>query len=464
MKKHFYKVMLFAWLGAFTFSCKEDKATPEPVVETVKPDNTGSALLVAQGFPEGFESGTKGAYAAGSVTFGSGSWTLTDALVGNLAGDAKNGLKSVRITNSGKVTMNFNSANGAGTVSIKHARYGSDGNSTWELWASANGGAWTKIGSTITSSTTTLATATFTANISGPVKFEIRKMSGSGLRINIDDFSFDEYGGTGGTGGTDTGGSVSPTTDNSHMAMGNPSAAITNTANYTNYLMQKPEYALSYHRDRGIPNWVSWYVGNTWLGSAARQDDFRADATLPSGWYQVGGSSYSGSGFDRGHNCPSADRTSTVAANSATFLMTNMIPQAPMNNQQTWANLENYTRTLVNAGNEVYVIMGCYGQGGTGSNGGTTNTINSGKITVPNRIWKVLVVIPNGNGDVARVTTSTRVIAINTPNINTVSSTWGTYRTSVDAIEAATGYNLLSNLPASVQSVLEAQVDNGPTN
>ena len=453
--------MLFAWLGAFTFSCKEDKAAPEPVIETKKPDHSDSALSIAQGFPEGFETGTKGSYAVGSVTFSSGSWTLDDALVGNLTSDAKNGAQSVRIRNVGKLTMNFNSANGAGTVTIKHAKYGSDAGSTWELWASANGGTWTKIGSTVTTSTTSLATATFTANITGPVKFEIRKITGGTARINIDDFSFDDYGSTG---GTDTGGGTSPTTDNSHMAMGNPSAAVTNTANYTNYLMLKNEYALSYHRDRGIPNWVSWYVGNSWLGSAPRQDDFRADATLPSGWYQVGGSSYSGSGFDRGHNCPSADRTSTVAANSATFLMTNMIPQAPVNNQQTWANLENYTRTLVNAGNEVYVIMGCYGQGGAGSNGGTTNTINSGKVTVPNRIWKVLVVLPNGNGDVARVTTSTRVIAINTPNINSTSSSWGTYRTSVDAIEAATGYNLLSNLPASVQSVVEARVDNGPTN
>jgi endonuclease G len=37
------------------------------------------------------------------------------------------------------------------------------------------------------------------------------------------------------------------------------------------------------------------------------------------------------------------------------------------------------------------------------------------------------------------------VIAVNTPNINTTGA-WGTYRTSVDAIEAATGYDLLSNL------------------
>jgi endonuclease G len=139
--------------------------------------------------------------------------------------------------------------------------------------------------------------------------------------------------------------------------------------------------------------------------------------------------------------------------------MTNMIPQAPNNNQQTWANLENYTRSLVTAGNEVYVIMGSYGSGGTGSNG-TATTINNGNITVPSNVWKVIVVIPNGSNDLSRVTTTTRVIAVNTPNINTINSDWRNYRVSVDAIEAATGYDILSNLPLSVQSAIESVVDN----
>ena len=40
---------------------------------------------------------------------------------------------------------------------------------------------------------------------------------------------------------------------------------------------------------------------------------------------------------------------------------------------------------------------------------------------------------------------------------------WGGYRTTVDAIESATGYNLLSNVSSSIQSVIESKVDNGPT-
>lgn len=142
--------------------------------------------------------------------------------------------------------------------------------------------------------------------------------------------------------------------------------------------------------------------------------------------------------------------------------MTNMIPQAPNHNRETWENLESYTQTLVNQGNEVYVIMGNYGAGGTGSNG-TATTIDNGKVTVLAQIWKVIIVLPEGTDDVNRLTSSTRVIAVNTPNINSVSSTWGNYRTSVNAIESITGYDLLSALPDNIEAVLQAKTDTGPT-
>ncbi|MDB5233286.1 MAG: endonuclease [Hymenobacter sp.] len=251
-------------------------------------------------------------------------------------------------------------------------------------------------------------------------------------------------------------------TRDSHLTMGNPSGATTDPANYTNYLMSQSQFALSYHRDKGKPNWVSWHLSSAWLGSTPRQDNFAGDAALPTGWFRATSSSYTGSGFDRGHNCPSADRTSSVADNSATFLMTNMMPQAANNNQQTWAGLENYERTLVAQGYELYVICGSYGSGGTGVNGYAT-TIAGGKIAVPARCWKVVVVLPEGSSDASRVTTSTRIIAIDTPNTTAISSAWGGYRTTVDAIEAATGYNILSAVSSTVQSTIESRVDSGPT-
>jgi len=252
-------------------------------------------------------------------------------------------------------------------------------------------------------------------------------------------------------------------TRENNLAMGNPSGAVTDATNYpNNYLMSKAQYTLSYSRDRGRPNWVSWHLSSAWIGSTPRQDNFSSDATLPSTWYHVTDNSYTGSGFDRGHNCPSADRTGSIADNSATFLMTNMMPQAANNNQQTWAGLENYCRTLINAGNELYIICGSYGSGGTGVNGYAT-TIDQGRVAVPARCWKVVVVLPEGTSDVSRVTTATRIIAIDTPNTTAISSTWGSYRTTVDAIESATGYNILSAVSSTVQTTIESKVDTGPT-
>src|SRR5688572_18082548 len=57
---------------------------------------------------EGFESGGKSAYAAASVTLGSGSWYLDDALTGNTTSDRKTGTYAARVRNAGIVRMNFN--------------------------------------------------------------------------------------------------------------------------------------------------------------------------------------------------------------------------------------------------------------------------------------------------------------------------------------------------------------------
>lgn len=249
-----------------------------------------------------------------------------------------------------------------------------------------------------------------------------------------------------------------------NMLLGNPSQATTSVSNFNNYLISLPEYALSYNRTRGIPNWVSWYLSTEWLGPVNRQDDFRPYDQLPAGWYQVSSMDYIGSGFDRGHNCPSGDRTLTVADNSSTFYMVNIIPQAPEVNQGPWERLETYCRQLAQQGNELYIIMGNYGSGGTGNNGFAT-TISGGKVTVPAATWKAVLILPRGGDDINRITENTRLIAVIIPNENIAANLhWGDYRTTVNQIEITTGYDLFSNIPIAIQDILEARKDTGPTN
>jgi endonuclease G, mitochondrial len=128
---------------------------------------------------------------------------------------------------------------------------------------------------------------------------------------------------------------VSFSQENDNMGLGNPSKATTDITNAENYLMVKPQYCLSYSNSKHIPNWVSWHLGMTDLGVTKRKNNFHSDSTLPPEWYHVSSTDYSKTGFDRGHMCPSADRTASEEDNSATFLMTNMVPQASNNNRIT---------------------------------------------------------------------------------------------------------------------------------
>ncbi|MBD0395884.1 MAG: DNA/RNA non-specific endonuclease, partial [Microcoleus sp. C1-bin4] len=81
---------------------------------------------------------------------------------------------------------------------------------------------------------------------------------------------------------------------------------------------------LSYNSETPTANWVSSQLNRSWIGAADREDNLRPDNALPAAWYKVRPNDYTGSGFDRGHVCPNADRYSSREAADATFLMTNM--------------------------------------------------------------------------------------------------------------------------------------------
>jgi endonuclease G len=402
---------------------------------------------------EGFESGSKTAYSVADVTLGSGLWTLDEVLIGTLTTDVKTGTKAGRIRNSGRITMRFDRTAGAGTVTIHHASFGTDASSTWALFASQNqGSTWTQVSTSRSTTGGSFSTATFTINLAGNIRFDIRKLDGTASRMNIDDITITDFGTTGGGGGGGGGGGTGAALSK-HTTLGIPAA--TSTSDLSAFLSVKSGYVMSYNSGKKVPNWVSWELNTSYLGSTARQDDFRIDDTLPANVPQASLADFSGSGYDRGHMCPSADRTLTVATNSQTFFLTNMVPQAANNNQGPWADLETECRNLVQAGKELYIISG-------GTFSGTSNTVGSG-VVVPDKTFKVIVVLDAVGQGPSSVTTNTRVIGVMMPNENSqisISADWHTFRVSVDSIEAATGDNFLSDVDPAVQAVVEARVDN----
>jgi endonuclease G len=236
---------------------------------------------------------------------------------------------------------------------------------------------------------------------------------------------------------------------NLNIALGNPSGATDDLGNADNYLIARDQYVLSYNRDGGIPNWVSWHLSAADMGDVDRSE-FQPDTSLPDGWYRVKPSDYTNSGYDRGHMAPSADRTATRQDNEALFLMTNIVPQAPDNNQGPWVQLEERSRDLAREGNELYIISGV---------NGTRDVLPKGNVRVPERLWKVIVVLPKGDNDLQRINAQTEVIAVDMPNRQGIRDTdWQQYLTSVDQIEQQTGYDLLSNVNPDLQARIEARV------
>ncbi|WP_247231619.1 DNA/RNA non-specific endonuclease [Telluribacter sp. SYSU D00476] len=239
-----------------------------------------------------------------------------------------------------------------------------------------------------------------------------------------------------------------------HLRLGNPTNAKTDDIeNADNFLMVRQQYALSYNRSKGHANWVSWELTKEWLGEGAQQQDYLADPTLPDGWYKVLPSDYVNSGFVMGNLCPQTDRSKSVVDISATNLMTNIVPQAMELNRQSWTKLEEYCRDLAQKGYRLYIIAGTYGVGGVGSRGVVLRIRN--QISVPTRIYKIVVAIPDG-GTVEQITEHTPVIAVDFPNWSSVvnNRSWNSFITTPDDIEKNAGVTFFTRLPEEVRTKL----------
>jgi DNA/RNA endonuclease G (NUC1) len=223
------------------------------------------------------------------------------------------------------------------------------------------------------------------------------------------------------------------------------------------FIVRRAQYTLSYNKNRGTPSWVSYDLEASHFGPEDRCDCFTFDPALPADFTHYTTADYTGAGtfhgyaIDRGHLARSFDRTSASLDNATTFYFSNIIPQAADLNQGPWAVMENYLGDLARFQNkEVYVIAGVAGSKGT--------IKNEGKITIPAKVWKVAVIMPRDQG-LANIHSyqDLEVVAVAMPNDPGVRNIdWTTYKTTVDAVEALSGYDLLALLPDQVEIAVES--------
>ncbi len=233
------------------------------------------------------------------------------------------------------------------------------------------------------------------------------------------------------------------------LPFGNPSNATNDPANEDNFLIVRDSSVISYNNRRGTANWIAWRTTRRDLGGSIARPLFEPDPDLPDDFRRIGYYDYSGSGYDRGHLVPAADRFGNPDQFRQTFFMTNIVPQTGDLNQFPWEKFESYARSLVYRGNELYTISGVYGDAGRLRN----------KITVPTNCWKVIVVFGRGQR-VDTITNVTRIIAVDMPNADGIEDVpWERYKTTVRAIEERTGFNLFRSLPRDIQDRIETRAN-----
>ena len=125
----------------------------------------------------------------------SGSWKLTNALIGTLQStlDKKNGLASLRFKSTGAdlgsiVTPNFVIAN-VSSIQLYVAKYANESGALWRIQKSLNGTAWTDV-STAVEATATLTKIIVPVNQTGNANYRFVVSGTLSMRINMDDITF----------------------------------------------------------------------------------------------------------------------------------------------------------------------------------------------------------------------------------------------------------------------------------
>jgi|GEM_PF-3287223 len=143
---------------------------------------------------------TKTSYASGTVNLSGLNWDMTEALIGTLDADWKNGQRSARFRGyaASSMTMLENKINGIGTVSFYYRRYGTDPQVDWKVEYSTDDGTnWTQIGNVFTApDTDEVQTFSEVVNIPGDIRIRIKRATEEGSsnnRLNIDDIMMTDF-------------------------------------------------------------------------------------------------------------------------------------------------------------------------------------------------------------------------------------------------------------------------------
>ncbi|MCI6702305.1 MAG: DNA/RNA non-specific endonuclease [Prevotella sp.] len=210
-------------------------------------------------------------------------------------------------------------------------------------------------------------------------------------------------------------------------------------------------YAVEWDMVKKAQRWCAYRMHKGYTGNAGYYGLFQEDPDLPvSARFSDTNAMYSGSGFTRGHICPSADRQYSKEANRQTFYYTNIHPQyynfnAGRNYTGVWVVMEDRLRkwtAQLPATDTLFVV-----KGGTIEDGRVLTPVK-GKLVVPAYFFVALLhKSPQGY----------RPLAFLFEHNNDVLSkvSLGDYVLSIRDLEEFTQVDFFCNLPDKVEQTLE---------
>ena len=208
-------------------------------------------------------------------------------------------------------------------------------------------------------------------------------------------------------------------------------------------VIEHPGHMLVYDEKHEQAKWVAHIAAPDLItGNLARIDTFLPDPLVSTGTAVT--ADYWFSGYDRGHLVPSADMRWNMKALEATYLYSNISPQLPELNRESWADLEDWVRRYVNySKRRLYVVTGPVLREGlpTMKNDGRQN-----EVSIPERFFKVIADLEGPEP---------KAIAFIQANAKNEYPTIS-YAVPVDSVERITGLDLFPALEDGLEARIEA--------
>ena len=205
-------------------------------------------------------------------------------------------------------------------------------------------------------------------------------------------------------------------------------------------------YSLEWDCNKKANRWTVYQLhdGNN-MNNVSRKDDFKEDPDIPY-QYRTKLSDYSGSGFSRGHLCPSSDRLCSREQNSQTFYLSNMQPQWQAHNGGLWNNLEALVRKWDNSSfrDTLYIVKAA-----TIDDANIKQYTSSGLI-VPKYFYMAILCVKNHQYKAIGLWTEHK-------NESDSNKNYGDYAISIDELERRTGIDFFCNLPDDIEEEVESQ-------